>query len=476
MGALPAQAQDYILAGGKGSEESVMHASVSKEGVADLQSTTAIHKTNIHFRSKISPEKRDKQLDLCGKCFVYKYKCSCSKLCNSCNQTKNHDELCQCDSEFISVLRTQINKNFTSEDNLDIDQDNIIRHHDDFISDDEQLAVSSLIDEKLDLMDMSPPDPGQNVDLSHCTSEMKNIIGDLMKKYENSFSRHKYDTGTFRGFMAKLDVDPEASHIEKERPMQPDAKKCLQPIVDELVKHGILKLADKQGNFVSNCHAVAKPLKGVRIMGKVDKFLAQKSGQVGDFSRITLDLRGLNRHCPSRPKINLPSYVDLVRKFKKKHVTRFDITSMYWSMQTMYDSHNLTNSFFGNHVYSFCVLPMGFVNSSYVSQTATELCYSQKSMLKFIESKSWSLGSEHWPFFHICELAIVYVDDVCVVSPNDIPNSLEIHKNVVEFVLWATSQYGFKIGPAKFNPFVTRFKFLGHFFDVERSCTMIPPT
>ena len=80
------------------------------------------------------------------------------------------------------------------------------------------------------------------VDLSHCTGEQKVIIQELMMTYENAFARHRYDVGSFTGFVASIEVDPHASHIEKERPMKIDALKCLKPIVDDLVKNNILKI------------------------------------------------------------------------------------------------------------------------------------------------------------------------------------------------------------------------------------------
>ena len=98
-------------------------------------------------------------------------------------------------------------------------------------------------------------------------------------------------------------MNPEASHIEKEHTMKFDAQKCVKPIVDELVKHNILKLADTQGKFLSNSYGVAKPQKGVRVCGKADEYLMKKTGQIADYSRLCVDLRGLNSHCPSSPKV-----------------------------------------------------------------------------------------------------------------------------------------------------------------------------
>ena len=80
--------------------------------------------------------------------------------------------------------------------------------------------------------------------------------------------------------------------------MKIDAKKCLRPIVNKLVRHNILKLADTQGRFLSNSHGVAKPQNGMRICGKADEYLMKKSGHISDYSRLTVDLRGLNSHKP----------------------------------------------------------------------------------------------------------------------------------------------------------------------------------
>ena len=247
-----------------------------------------------------------------------------------------------------------------------------------------------------------------------------------MVEYENAFARHRYDVGSFTGFTASIEVDPHATHMEKERPMKIDALRCLKPIVDDLVKNNILKIADTQGKFLSNSHGVAKPQKGIKICGKADEYLMRKKGQVADYSRLCVDLRGLNSHCPASPKINLPSYENLVSKFKNKHVSMIDIKSMYWAIRTDYESQSLTNFYFDRHVYAFQVLPMGYKNACFVGQTATEITYSQQSMIKFLQYKGWLLNSSNWPFENISEILIVYSDDVALFSPNNIPNSVEI--------------------------------------------------
>ena len=89
---------------------------------------------------------------------------------------------------------------------------------------------------------------------------------------------------------------------------------------------------------------------------------------------------------------------------------------------------------------------MGYKNSCFIGQSASELTYSQDSLLKFLEKKGWSLNSEDFPFADVAEFLLVYCDDVVIFTPDDVPESDKIHQHVVEFVLWSTMQYGFKIG------------------------------
>ena len=129
--------------------------------------------------------------------------------------------------------------------------------------------------------------------------------------------------------------------------------------------------------------------------------------------------------------------------------------------------------YYDKSVYSFTRLPMGYANSAYIAQSASELCYGQSTMLKFLKHKGWTQGSSQWPFYDISEILIVYLDDLCLTT--DKKYNHQIHLNALEFILFATKIYGFKIGKNKFHPFVSSFKFLGHFFSVEKSTNSIPP-
>ena len=149
-----------------------------------------------------------------------------------------------------------------------------------------------------------------------------------------AFSTHRYDTGVFRFFDAELDCIPGSSVIERERQVKPHIVKELAPIVNELQEAGIIRKADFQGPFLSNSHAVPRPSGDHHLAGKADTYILRQQGEDTNHSRLTLDLRGLNNHAVSRPRINLPSYKDLIPRFKDMNVSVVDLTSMYWYVST----------------------------------------------------------------------------------------------------------------------------------------------
>ena len=97
-------------------------------------------------------------------------------------------------------------------------------NYDNCISEEQQADISGDIELKLDRFNLAPPDPGQEVSLSHVTDDIKQRTESLLNDYETSFASHRFDTGTFNGFSADIEVTPGASVIEKERPMRANIK------------------------------------------------------------------------------------------------------------------------------------------------------------------------------------------------------------------------------------------------------------
>ena len=205
------------------------------------------------------------------------------------------DKNCRCENTQILSLKAKLETKFGLSDY-------------DIISEENQENLSTKIEANFDRFSLLPPDPGKEVDMSHCNKEITNKMNNMISQYAEAFAKHKFDTGLFTGFQSAIEVEQGASVIERERPMRPTTRDELKPMVEELLKHGIIKHADKQGPFLSNCHGVIKPEKGVSIAGKTDLYLLKKSGKDHNHGRLTLDLRNLNKYSCTKPKINLPNF------------------------------------------------------------------------------------------------------------------------------------------------------------------------
>ena len=166
---------------------------------------------------------------------------------------------CYCEASFIQALKTKLDAKHNTGD---IKEDCILEE--------QQSDISGEIELKLDRFNIAPPDPGQTVDLSHIKNDIRQKTEELLNNYETSFASHRYDTGTFSGFSANIEVTPGTSVIEKERPMRANIRHELQPMINDLLTEGIIKKADFQGPFLSNGHGVPKPDKNQQIAGKTD--------------------------------------------------------------------------------------------------------------------------------------------------------------------------------------------------------------
>ena len=413
-----------------------------------------------HLQTPSSPE--ISEIKMCNICHVYETRCSCPKVCDTCSKVFELGDLCDCDIVNVNALKTRINKDITEESDVVLKED--------------QVDISGIVEQKFELFGMAPPKVSQQLDMSHIddTGE-KNVIETLVSKYPSAFSTHRYDTGVFRFFDAELDCIEGSSVIERERQIKPHIVEELSPIVDELKQAGIISKADFQGPFLSNSHAVPKPSGDLHLAGKADAWILKQGGGKTNHSRLTLDLRSLNDHAVSRPRINLPSYEDLIPRFKDMLISVVDLASMYWSIHVSAASQHLSNFWYNHEIWKFCRLPQGWVNSCFVGARATKLAFGQDALLDFLQHKGWSLDSKDFPWNHVDQILLVYMDDLCCMTPRNVQDHIVLHGRVLEFVLFACTRAGFKIGMNKFSPYVKSFRFLGHYFNTTTGVTSIPP-
>merc|ERR1711888_110541 len=376
-----------------------------------------------------SAEISEKQI--CTVCFVYKTRCSCPKKCPTCSIMVQPGTLCKCDEINVLALKSKISNELTKESNLLVEKD--------------QVDISKIIQDKFDHYNLVPPDVSDQLNMATDDEKEKRVVDELVAQYPSAFSTNKFDTGVFRFFEAELDCIPGSSVIEKERPVKPHIVQELKPIVDQLLEAGIIQKADYQGGWLCNSHAVPKPSGDHHLAGKASAYVLRQQGADVNHGRLTLDLRALNSHAVSRPRLNLPSYADLIPRFKDMAVSVVDLTSMFWAIHVSQNSQHLTRFWWNHETYKFCRLPQGWLNSCFIAGKATQLAFGQEAMLAFLQHKNWDLDSKIWPWTHVDQILIVYIDDLLVMSPRNVENYVELHGRVLEFLLFSCERAGFKI-------------------------------
>ena len=114
-----------------------------------------------------------------------------------------YKEKCNCQLTFVSSLKAKIMNDMATED--------------DVIDDSDQTSISELVEERFKDFNIIPPDISESPNLEQITDpEARNILKELIAKHSEVFSKTKYDTATFSGFVADLQVKPGTSEIQKE--------------------------------------------------------------------------------------------------------------------------------------------------------------------------------------------------------------------------------------------------------------------
>ena len=89
----------------------------------------------------------------------------------------------------------------------------------DIVTDSMQSDISSLIDDRFDAFNLTPPEVTPSVDLSHVIDpKAKELTQRLIELHDKSFSKHRFDVRHFLGFTSQLDHEPNSLVIEQEKP------------------------------------------------------------------------------------------------------------------------------------------------------------------------------------------------------------------------------------------------------------------
>ena len=115
---------------------------------------------------------------------------------------------------------------------------------------------------------------------------------------------------------------------------------------------------------------------------------------------------------------------------------------------------------------------MGCSLSSFVGCQVTNITYSNEHLSTFLEFKQLEKNTPAFPYSNIDQFLIVYADDLLIYSDRDQDNAEEIHKLLVEFILFCSVRMGLKFARNKTVVMSHQFQFLGHSF--TNSANSIP--
>ena len=114
------------------------------------------------------------------------------------------------------------------------------------------------------------------IDMSHLTTDIRQILHNLITTYKEAFSENKFDIGKFSGFPTgiTLDVREGVSAYQKERPIKGIDKAAIDVTIQGLIGAGIFsKATEGHQQYCANLNCVAKPSSTDNDFGKVQQYL-----------------------------------------------------------------------------------------------------------------------------------------------------------------------------------------------------------
>ena len=251
--------------------------------------------------------------------------------------------------------------------------------------------------------------------ISHLPRHIRRTALRMFQKHRGAFSRHPFDLGKAKGIQVKIPINTKTPHIQKYVPVAQGVRVPIRDIIDQYVKHGILRECNEASLFCSNILAVRK-----------------KDGSV----RFLLDGRLLNESTIRLPT-NLITPMEVMAQLSgKKWVTTIDLSDAFYQIELHPESQPYTAFYSEAHGKRYCFTrcPQGLKNSPL--------------HLKLLMDQLF--GDMHGSVLH-------YADDIMIATDG----SLDHHMEKLEAVLERLVKGNIKIRPQKVNIARDTVDFLG---------------
>ena len=117
--------------------------------------------------------------------------------------------------------------------------------------------------------------------------------------------------GTFSRFIYDLPVHIEQPIMAVRRHFDSAVVKEGMPAFEELLQEGVIQEANDNVKLISNLLLVEKPTSEYMLRSKIDQSLQISSKRSLNRSRLTLDVRILNKYLDPAPPLPLPKITQL---------------------------------------------------------------------------------------------------------------------------------------------------------------------
>ena len=299
--------------------------------------------------------------------------------------------------------------------------------------------------------------------LQHLNKNDQKKITDLVKKYEEFWAKKSSSIGTFNGFKARLEVEDDSPCWQKERRMNLSHVEGIEKCIEGLMEEGVFKLSDSDHDkYACNINVVAKEENTIRS-SKADKHIARQQNvtQSPAGFRATFDFTTLNTKLTNVGKLSLPSISEIQQKTRNCVCSVIDLKNMFFSIVLEEESKAKTNFYWKNRIMCHNRLGQGLSVSPYISAAAMNYTFSDKVLERFKNEFS----HQDLPFTSFNQFLDFYIDDVILYNKRNIScnkyDPTTVHYILLECVIWALNEAGWKGSLKKCSFMPPSFQFLG---------------
>ena len=261
-------------------------------------------------------------------------------------------------------------------------------------------------------------------ELDHLPPKEKAQMINIILSCRPAFSLHKYDIGKTNVLEMDIElINDQHPKIQKYHPIPLHAREKVKDILDQMERHGIIRVCHEPSQYVSN----------IMVIPKKDK----------DSIRLLFDGRLLNYDTKRLPMAFVSKPEILGHLMDRNHLSSLDFSDAFFHIPLTKQAQPLT-AFYAetnNKRMCFTRAPQGLKNSPLY--------------LKILLDKIFQDLSDNLLF---------YVDDLLIATKG----TLEEHFNLVELVLHRLMKSGLKLRPQKLLLARQRIQFLGMIFERDK--------